>query len=318
MNTVMLQTLLTVAAALLIPAGFGGAGYLFLRDASLRARRHSRLSMDGGASAHGGAAAAAAGDIAASVVDQVRRVGDRIAIQDPARLSALRARLMQAGFFGREAVTFYLGVRVIALVVATCATLLILPIASHHAGGFGAIGVAGVLAIAALLGPEHVIKMRIKAREREYREGFPDLLDLLVASVEAGLSLDAAVGRITDELVRRYPRLAEHLKLLTLELRAGRSRRDVWTRLAERLGIQEAAAFATMLRQAEEMGTSLGDTLKVFSDDMRTKRMLRAEEKALALPAKLVVPLILFIFPCLLGVLMLPAAYKVMLVLGHK
>ncbi len=136
--------------------------------------------------------------------------------------------------------------------------------------------------------------------------------------MEAGLSLDAAVTRITDELVRRYPRLAEHLKLLTLELRAGRSRREVWSRLAERLGIDEARSFATMLRQSEEMGTSLGDTLKVFSDEMRSKRMLRAEEKALALPAKLVVPLILFIFPCLLGVLMLPAAYKVMLVLGHK
>jgi tight adherence protein C len=105
--------------------------------------------------------------------------------------------------------------------------------------------------------------------------------------------------------------------MLVLELRAGRARKDAWTALAERLGIDDARALATMLRQAEEMGTSLGETLSVFSQDMRQKRMLRAEEKALALSAKLTVPLILFIFPCLLGALMLPAAVRLMHVFGH-
>jgi len=171
--------------------------------------------------------------------------------------------------------------------------------------------VASVFAVAALLGPDQVINARRKARELEYRDGFPDLLDLLVASVEAGLSLDAGVTRVTDELVRRYPNLAEHLRFLTLELRAGRARKDAWGAFAERLGIDEAKSLATMLRQAEEMGTSLGETLAVFSEDMRSKRMLRAEEKAMALPAKLMIPLILFIFPCLLGVLILPAAYRI-------
>jgi tight adherence protein C len=97
-----------------------------------------------------------------------------------------------------------------------------------------------------------------------------------------------------------------------LELRAGKSRKDAWSAFADRLGIDDARQLATMLRQAEEMGTSLGDTLTVFSQDMRSKRMLRAEEKALALSAKLTVPLILFIFPCLLGALMLPAAARLM------
>ena len=165
--------------------------------------------------------------------------------------------------------------------------------------------------IAAIMGPDQVVKNRRTKREREYRDGFPDLLDLLVASVEAGLSLDAAVNRVTDELQRRYPGLAEHLRVLVLELRAGKARKEAWTAFAERLGIDEARSLATMLRQAEEMGTSLGDTLAVFSDDMRSKRMLRAEEKAMALPAKMMIPLILFIFPCLIGVLMLPAIYKI-------
>jgi tight adherence protein C len=116
---------------------------------------------------------------------------------------------------------------------------------------------------------------------------------------------------VGDELVRRYPHLAEQVNLLTLELRAGRSRKDCWQAFADRLGTDEARQLATMLRQAEEMGTSLGETLSIFSDDMRAKRMLKAEEKAMALPAKLMVPLILFIFPCLLGVLILPAAFRV-------
>ena len=314
MAPAQLQLLLTLMAAILIPASFGGAGFLALREAGLRARRRSRLSADGAVA--GSAGAAGAREVAEGVIERVRRVGDLIAIQDPARISALRARLIQAGFFGQGAVTLYLGGRVVALAAATGATLLLLPLAAAHGGGMADVGVGATFAVAALLGPEHLVSMRIKAREQEYREGFPDLLDLLVASVEAGLSLDAAVGRITGELTRRYPRLSEHLKLLTLELRAGRARREVWTRLADRLGIDEAKAFATMLRQSEEMGTSLGDTLKVFADEMRTKRMLRAEEKALALPAKLTVPLILFIFPCLLGVLIMPAAYRVSQVFG--
>ena len=315
MDPLQLQTLLGLIAMVLIPLSVGGAGFLLLKEAYLRAQRRTRLSF--GPSGPGGVQEPAPGGLLSGALNSVRQVGDRIAIQDPARLSALRNRLIQAGFFSREAVTVYLGARVVALVVATGGTLLLLPWAAGKTGGFGATMMGGVFALMALFGPEQVLKMRIADREREYRDGFPDLLDLLVASVEAGLSMDAAVGRITGELVRRYPRLSEHLRILTLELRAGRARREVWGRLADRLGIEEAQSFATMLRQAEEMGSSLGDTLKVFADDMRHKRMMRAEAKALALPAKLTVPLILFIFPCLLGVLILPAAVRVGQVFGH-
>jgi tight adherence protein C len=306
----MIQTILTMLATVLISVSVGAGGFLVLREAGLRARRRSRLGSDGAPEERAGRP-----DVLAGVVDRVRQVGDRMSIQDPARTSALRQQLMQAGFFNRDAVTYYLGARVVTLATGAAATLLVLPL-THGKGMLGILMAAG-FSIVALLGPERVIKQRISSREREYRDGFPDLLDLLVASVEAGLSLDAAVARITDELVRRYPHLAEHLKLLTLELRAGRSRKEVWMRLAERLGIDEAKSFATMLRQSEEMGTSLGDTLKVFSDEMRNKRMMRAEAKAMALPAKLTVPLILFIFPCLLGVLMLPAIYKISQTFGH-
>jgi tight adherence protein C len=316
MDAAALQNLLMLVAMVLIPVGVGGGGFMLLREARQRARRRVRLTQDHPSAARPQAGKGAS-DMLTGVVAGVRRVGDRLAIQDPNQVSLLRNQLIRAGYFNREAVALYLGARVTALGLATACTVLVLPFASAKGGGFLVFAVACMMAVAALIGPERVIKARIADREREYREGFPDLLDLLVASVEAGLSLDAAVSRITDELVRRYPRLAEHLKLLSLELRAGRSRREVWQRLAERLGIDEAGSFATMLRQAEEMGTSLGDTLKVFSDEMRSKRMLKAEEKALALPAKMTVPLVIFIFPCLLGVLILPAAVKVARAFGH-
>jgi tight adherence protein C len=236
-------------------------------------------------------------------------------MQDPSQVSQLKAKLIQAGFYGRDAITLYLGARTLSLVGATLAVLLLMPWALRG-GGMVAFCMAAVLAVAGIMGPDQVLKQRRQAREIEYREGFPDLLDLLVASVEAGLSLDAAVSRVTEELERRYPNLAVHMRVLTLELRAGRARKDAWAGLAERLGIDEATSLATMLRQAEEMGTSLGETLAVFSDDMRQKRMLRAEEKAMALPAKMMIPLILFIFPCLMGVLIMPAAFNIARTLG--
>lgn len=244
-----------------------------------------------------------------AIFEGVRRLGQSAAVRDPAQISDIRMRLTRAGFHSREAAAFYLGARAAALGVATLGAILLMPMALKG-GGATPIMMAALLAGGALLGPDQVLRHRQKQRELEYADGFPDLLDLLVASVEAGLSLDAAVARVADELVRRYPNLAIHLRLLTLELRAGKSRKEAWSTFADRLGIEDARALATMLRQAEEMGTSLGETLTVFSVDMRAKRMLRAEEKALALPVKLTVPLILFIFPCLIGVLLLPAIFR--------
>ncbi len=312
MDTAFIQTLLTVAATGLLTLALGGGGLLLAREARARSRRGARLAGEGPAAGPGARPARPS-----ALMGGVRRLGDRMAIQDPAQISAIRARLAQAGYFNREAVAIYLGARGACLIAATVAGLMLAPWALSGKAGMGATCLAGIFALMAMLGPDQVVRAKRRKLELEYMEGFPDLLDLLVASVEAGLSLDAAVSRVGDELIRRHPHLAEHLKFLTLELRAGRSRKDAWQAFAERLGIDEARQLATMLRQAEEMGASLGETLAVFSDDMRVKRMLRAEEKAMALPAKLMVPLILFIFPCLLGVLILPAAFRISQTLGQ-
>jgi tight adherence protein C len=312
MPALTLPTIITIVAVLMIGVGVAGLGSMLLRPASAGFKRRERLSGEVAA----GAARAGSGPFA-RLADRVRRLGGHAEAQDPNQASALRVKLMRAGFSSREAVAYYLGVRSILLVLATIATLMLLPMAINKSGGRAVLIVAGLFAGIAVFGPDQVLRSRQTKREREYRDGFPDLLDLLVASVQAGLSLDAAVSRITEELVVRYPNLAENLYLMTLEFRAGQARKDAWSRLADRLGIDEARSFSTMLRQAEEMGSSLGETLSVFSDDMRQKRMLRAEEKALALPAKMMIPLILFIFPCLIGVLMLPAGVKIAHAFSH-
>jgi tight adherence protein C len=310
MDALQLQNLVTIAGVVLVMGGLGGVAWLGLTELRVRAVRRSRLAV--GLSPVPGPAAREKGPaVGGQLMGAIRRLGQQSAVRDPAKLSVLRNQLMQAGYFNREAPVVFLGVKAAAMAFATVGVVLLLPMLMKD-GGMQGILVAGALSGAAMLGPEQVLKSRRQTREREYAEGFPDLLDLLVASVEAGLSLDAAVTRVSDELKRRYPNLTIHLRMLVLELRAGRPRKDAWTSFADRLGIDDARALATMLRQAEDMGTSLGETLSVFSQDMRSKRMLRAEEKALALSAKLTLPLILFIFPCLLGALMLPAGVRMM------
>lgn len=301
-----LQTILMAVAITFITLALAGGGFVALREAGARSKRDQRLSGNI-------AAAPAAGDGAKSdsgIIQSVKKIGDQMS-QDPAQLNVIRQRLIHAGFFNKEAVAIYLGARVVCLGVAILAGAMLLPLALNGKAGLGVIAAVGVIAIAGMMGPDKYIAGKRRKLELEYNDGFPDLLDLLVASVEAGLSLDAAVSRVGDEIVRRHPNLALQVNMLTLELRAGRGRKEAWAALADRLGTDEARQLATMLRQAEEMGTSLGETLTIFSDDMRMKRMLKAEEKAMALPAKLMVPLILFIFPCLLGVLMLPAGFRI-------
>lgn len=317
------STIVYVVGLVLTAGALGGLAFVGFGELRVRALRRSRLAGAGAISsgpARGEALVEPSGAaLGQQLLGTVRRLGQQSAVRDPAKVSLLRSRLMQAGFYSREAPVIFLGIKAAAVAVATLAVMLTLPMMITHKGGnMAGLAMAGVVSLLALYGPEWVLKQRKATREREYSEGFPDLLDLLVASVEAGLSLDAAVTRVTEELERRYPTLTVHLRFLVLELRAGRARKDAWSAFADRLGIDDARALATMLRQAEDMGTSLGETLSVFSADMRTKRMLRAEEKALGLSAKLTVPLILFIFPSLLGALMLPAVARLMHVFGDK
>lgn len=230
---------------------------------------------------------------------------------DGEQLSAIRFRLLRARYTHKHAVALYFASRFVCLILLQGAFFFALP----HLEGFGLGGMfpfalSGMLAMLGLMLPGMWVDKRIKAAEQECSDGFPDMMDLLVACVEAGLSLDAAVLRVADELEHRHRELSLNLKTLALEMRAGRARKTAWRAFADRVGLEEAGSLATMLRQSEEMGTSLGETLRIFSKNMRQRRILIAEEKAMALPAQMTVPLILFVFPVLLGVLIIPAVIR--------
>ncbi|HYY83616.1 MAG TPA: type II secretion system F family protein, partial [Beijerinckiaceae bacterium] len=160
--------------------------------------------------------------------------------------------------------------------------------------------------------PNMVLSRIINKRVLQHRMGFPDFMDLMVVCAEAGLTMEASIDRIARELVDGYPSLAENLYMASLEIRAGKPFTEALERLGKRLGIDEATMLATLLQQSAELGTSLSQSLRVYSDEMRHKRMSRAEEKAHALPSKLVIPLTLFVFPVLLVTLLYPAVIRVM------
>jgi tight adherence protein C len=155
--------------------------------------------------------------------------------------------------------------------------------------------------------PDFTLDHLIKARENEIRMGLPDVLDLLVVCLEAGLSLDQAVLRATDELRTSHPALGDELGLVMLEVRAGRARVEAWRGLAERADIEAVRMLVSILVQADQFGTGISKTLRVHSDTMRTRRRQRVEELAAKTAVKLVFPLLLFIFPSLWVVVLGPA-----------
>jgi tight adherence protein C len=144
----------------------------------------------------------------------------------------------------------------------------------------------------------------------EHQAGFPDFMDLLVVCADAGLSMEAALDRVARELSDAFPSLAANIHMSNLEIRAGRSMTEALEHLAERLGLDEARSFATLIQQSDELGSSIGDALRVYSDDMRHKRLSRAEEKAYSLPAKLSLPMMICIFPTLFIVILLPVIVR--------
>ena len=169
--------------------------------------------------------------------------------------------------------------------------------------------------IAGYVGPSMYIDRRIAKRRDEHRAGFPDFMDLLVVCADAGLAMEAALERVGRELAPSYPAFATTIHLTNLEIRAGRTMTDALEHLGDRLGLEEARSFATLVQQSAELGSSITEALRVYSDDMRHKRLSRAEEKAYALPAKLAVPMMVCIFPVLFVVILLPVIVR--LYTGH-
>ncbi|MBI1203641.1 MAG: type II secretion system F family protein [Rhodopseudomonas sp.] len=224
--------------------------------------------------------------------------------------AALRRRLTQAGIYDPRAVGyFFVGRTALAIGVAFL-LFLFLPLFVPAGSSFYWLMVI-VGGIAGYVGPSMYIDNRIKARRVEHRGGFPDFMDLLVVCADSGLSMEASLERVGRELGDSYPSLCANIHITNLEIRAGRTLKDALERFADRMALDEARSFATLINQSIDLGSSITDALRVYSDDMRHKRLSRAEEKAYALPAKLSVPMMVCIFPVLFVVILLPVFIRI-------
>jgi len=223
----------------------------------------------------------------------------------------LRRRLLQAGFLDTRAPVLFFLARAIAAVVLALGAFLLMPmLLKPESPMWPSLWIGG---LAGYFAPSVYLSRRIAGRQVEHRTGFPDFMDLLVVCADAGLSMEAALDRVGRELADSYRSLSGNIHMATLEMRAGRTLSETLDHLADRLGLEEARSFATLLQQSEKLGSSLTEALRVYSDDMRHKRLSRAEEKAYSLPAKLSVPLTLCVFPVVIIVIMLPVYVKLKL-----
>jgi tight adherence protein C len=223
-----------------------------------------------------------------------------------AEISIVLQRLTRAGYRNESAVKVFYGCKVLVPVL-----LCIL------------VGVSGLSKLSpffvytsalalGFLAPDFWLGKRISARQKRLQKGLPDVLDLLVICIEAGLSLDQATARTSEELKHAQPDLCDEFSVLVLEQRAGRARADAWKHLAERTGVDSLRNLVSVLVQSEQFGTSVAKTLRVHADTLRTQRIQQVEEMAAKTSVKLVFPLVFFIFPALFLVTLGPAVLMMM------
>jgi len=229
---------------------------------------------------------------------------------DPSKVSAIRRKLIMAGYMGSNAVTIFMIARVVGAALLLVATLFATP---YIVGSLPPSKLALYGVIATGIGfylPTLWVQHQIEKRQDEARLSFPDALDMLLVCVEAGLSLAAALNRVGQEIGQARPMMGEQFRLVALEMQAGKSREEALRNFADRVGIDEVRTLVTLLLQSEALGTSIGLSLRVHADEMRRKRLVKAEEKANKLPVKMTLPLIFFILPSLLSVVMTPLVIK--------
>lgn len=220
--------------------------------------------------------------------------------------SVVTRRLLQAGYPGPHAVAAYYVFRILLAIGVPSAFLMMLPFVAPSVELPRLLVLTAVLGLIGYLAPTFLVIGRIAKRQRLIREAFPDALDLLLICTEAGLGLDSAIQHVGQEIGKPYPLLGEQFQLMTTELRAGKPRNEALRSLTERVGIDEVQSFSNLIAQSDALGTSMGDTLRAHANDMRQKRLLKAEEKAHKLAVKLSIILALCILPALLITIMMP------------
>lgn len=236
------------------------------------------------------------------------RLGQRLQPTDSGKaegVGELRAQLIRAGIYAEHAVPALAAVRVLLALALGIATGFILLMLSADNAALGAILVVGSAAVG-LFAPILVVKARAKDRVEAIRLALPDAIDLLVVAMEAGSSLTQALQRVAGELKTAHPILSDELQMTLLEMQAGASRAEALRHLSERVPDDRLRSFLTLVIQSDQLGAGLANTLRVFAEELRRSRLIEAEHKAAELPVKIAIPLVFFIFPCLMGIIFTP------------
>ena len=218
-----------------------------------------------------------------------------------AEISVVKQRLIRAGYRKESELKAFYGSKVLVPLLLCVMSLV------SGLGSLSPLFVYGACLVVGFLGPDFWLGRQIKKRQGKIRRGLPDVLDLLVICIEAGLSLDQATARTAEELANAQPQLCDELRVVVLEQRAGKPRADAWRHLSERTDVDCVRNVVSMLVQSEQFGTSIGKTLRTHSDTLRTQRVQQVEEQAAKTTIKLIFPLVFFIFPSLFLVTLGPA-----------
>lgn len=222
----------------------------------------------------------------------------------------LREKLVAAGFPSPAAPRIFTMIRLLLVIVVPLLYVLI-AFSQDEPPGFLTLYIVGsVLALLGLYLPNLFVQAKADRRKEAIVNGFPDCLDLILVCVEAGLGIEAAMDRVGREMVHSHPLVSQLLSVAVLQLRAGSTREEAYRRLADMAGVDEIRSFSTLLIQSDKLGTSIATTLRVYAAEMRERRRMRAEEKAHRLPVLISIPLVVFMLPTMIGVLMLPASVR--------
>jgi tight adherence protein C len=284
-------------------------GVVLQRPRTAEDRLRKMLDPAGGRSAADATVAKKQELFQAKVTAAANKLGRSLRPSDEQELGKIRLRLLNAGFRQEQAVAVFYGIKVIGLLIglAVASPLAVTKYGMTYMAFALAAGGGGLCFYL----PDYLVDGRKKKRGQSIFLGLPDALDLMVVCVEAGLGLDAAMRRVTSELAQSCPVLCEEFAIANFQLQMGRVRRDVLRDLGIRTGVDDMRALAAVIIQAEKFGSSIGSALRVQSDAMRLRRRQLAEERAAQTAVKIMIPLILFIFPGVFVVLVGPAGIQI-------
>ncbi len=254
--------------------------------------------------------------------DKLEKYSDFLEPQDEQEYSAIRLKLLQAGYQSKNAVrTYYFAQFVLGLGLLAGGVAYTLFLNATAQQPLSVTNIAIYTLLPGLLGymaPKYWVTRRQAARKEAITNAFPDSLDMMLVCVEAGQSLDQSIVRVAKELRSGFPDLADEFEMVSHELKAGKDKAQVLRDLSERCGVTDISSFVTVLIQSQQFGTSIADALRVYASEMRDKRVMRAEEKANTLPTKMTLATMMLTVPPLLIILLGPSVYEIVTVLGGE